>query len=239
MPIAPVTASASELEAALQAWLPRAGAGDFVAMAYVAFVLHLAGTSSHEEVNNWLRRAMVSDEPEFLINLGEELVIGTAVYRDLQLAKDCFDRALVRSELMGAYALARFTISSDRKHSLGYLERAAAQGHIPSRHLLNSLLLPRKGLRRRLLALRYLPGLIGQAQRVFRGQAVPLHWWRYKDVFGGEASIQAELGDDRRYHFPWARPSSLAVFAAVCAKGEAPTLGRGAIDAVALMPQLA
>ena len=209
-------------------------------MAYVAIILHLAGGSPREEVNNWLRRAMVSDAPEFLINLGEELVIGTAIYRDLQLAKDCFDHARIRSELMGSYAMAQLMISNDRKHSLQCLERAAALGHIPSRHLLNSLLLPRKGLRRLLLALRYLPGLIRQTQRVFRGQAVPLHWWRYKDVFpGGDVSIQAELGDDRHYDFPWARPSSLSSFAAVCTKGEAPTLSRGVIDATALWNRLA
>lgn len=234
-----VTANATELETALQAWLPRADAGDFVAMAYVALILHLSGRTSRGAANNWLRRAMVSDDPEFLINLGEELVIGTAIYRDLQAARDCFDRAQIRSELMGSYALARFTICNDRKQALECLERAAALDHVPSRQQLNWLLLPKRGLRRKLLALQYFPGLLTQMVRVSTGRAVRRNWWRYKDVFTGEEpGMDAELGPDRRYHFPWARPSTLVSFATVCAKGESLTLRRGAIDAAALTSHL-
>jgi hypothetical protein len=231
----PVTVSEAELQTALAGWVPRAEGGDFVAMAYVAIVLHMSNASCREAPNRWLRRAMVSDDPEFLINLGEELVIGTAIYRDLEAARDCFDRAVTYSELMGSYAMARFQMWRERTHALGCLERASALGHVPSGLQLGSLTVPKKGLRRRVLGLRYFPGLLRQTLRVFSGRATPVHWWRYRDVFPrGDAEIEAELGSDRRYHFPWARPSTFATFAAVCAKGTAPTLARGAIDGASL-----
>lgn len=220
-------------------WLPRAEGGDFVAMAYVAIVLHLAGPTDREASNKWLRRAMVSDDPEFLINLGEELVIGTAVRRDLDAAHDCFDRAATYSELMGSYEIARFRLWRDRAHGFRCLERAASLGHVPSEQLLAILKLPQRGLRRSVLALRHFPGLLRQTLRVAKGRALPLDWWRYKDVYPrGDPDIETEFGLDRRYHFPWARPSTLTTFATVCATGTAPTLVRGLIDGAALTLRL-
>jgi hypothetical protein len=219
--------------------MPRGEAGDFVAMAYVAIVLYLSSPTSREASNKWLRRAMVSDDAEFLINLGEELVIGTAIHRDLDAAQDCFDRAVTYSELMGSYEIARFRLWRDRTLGFRSLERAAALGHVPSEQLLAILALPKRGLRRGILALGHIPGLLRQTMRVVRGRAIPLEWWRYKDVYPrGDPEIEAELGADRRYHFPWARPSTLTTFATVCAKGTAPTLTRGVIDGAALTLRL-
>ena len=227
-----------ESEAALRTWLPLAEGGDFVAMAYVAMLMHLSSHSPESEINNWIRRAMVSDDPEFLINLGEELVIGSAIYRNVDLAEECFKRSLALSELMGSYALARFSIGVDRKRSLNWFKRAADLGHIPSRHLLNSLQLPKRGLLRKFLALRYLPSLIRETREAHQKGTIALRWWRYRDVFPDEdQSIRTELGEDRQYHFSWARPLSMAQFAAVCRNEKGQAISRGVIEMAAPLPR--
>ena len=200
-------------------------------MAYVGIALHLSGRSSRSDSNNWIRKAMASDDAEFLVNLGEELVIGTAVFRDLEAARDCFDRALGLSELMGAYAKARFAASKSRELSIEYLRRASALGHVPSHQVLNLLLLPKKGFVRRLIALKHLPNLFSEVQLLMGGDIDRSRWWRYEDVLvGGDAELKAILGEDRKRHFPWARPSRIGTFAAVCARGKSSDLLRGAID---------
>lgn len=231
------------LEKARQEWLPRAEAGDCVAMAYLAIIQYLTDplpeADARDQINNWLRRAKSSDDPEFLIALAEELVIGTAIYRDIRLARDFLDRALSLSELKGSYAMARFTVVHDRKRCLLCLERAADLGHVPSRQVLIFLRLHKKNrLSRHLHGLRHLPKMIGDAQKVFRGTAVREHWWRYKDVvLRKEAGLYIKLGEDRRRYFSWARPSSITTFSAVMAKGRTDTLMRGTIEADALRPQ--
>ena len=230
------------LETALQAWLPRAEADDFVAMAYVAIIQFLTDPSpestSRDYANNWLRRAMASDDPEFLIALAEELVIGTAVHRDIRLAQNFLLRALSLSETKGSYALARFTVASDRKRCLSYLKRAADLGHIPSQQVMVFLQLPVKGFRRRLQALRHLPKFIVDVRSVLRKAAVREHWWRYRDVIPErEGGIYAELGEDRRCYFAWAKPLPIGTFAALLAKGHSDELARGAIQASDLLPK--
>lgn len=229
-----------ELDVALKEWLPRAEAGDHIAAAYVAIIRYLSDPDgSRDELNNWLRRAMASDDPEFLIALAEELVIGTAIYRDIKLASDCLSRALTLSELKGSYAMARFTVVNDRNRYLKYLKRTADLGHVPSKQ---QLLAPqRKGNRfyRRLQSISNLPKLFSDTRKVFTKTAIREHWWRYKDVYLEKVQddLYRELGEDRRCYFAWARPSPISVFAMVLAKGHSEKLVRGQIDAYSLLPK--
>ncbi|HWY23909.1 MAG TPA: hypothetical protein VNX47_03255 [Nevskia sp.] len=228
--------TAAVLDSALQAWLPRAQAGDFLAMAYVAILRHLSGDNGGEG-NNWLRRALVDEDADFLIALGEELVIGTALPRNLQLARDCFQRALALSEMKGCYATARFLVGTDRKRAEQLFIRAAALGHLPSRHLVMFLRLPKRRLVRLIYRLRHAPRLFLDARTVFSEAPGSLRWWRYKDVFAApDNEMQQRLGEDRKCYFPWALPSSLAAFARAVTKADHSQLPRGDIDADALMP---
>ena len=182
---------------------------------------------------------MLSDDPDFLIALAEELVIGTSIHRDIKLAYDFVVRSLTVSELKGSYAMARFTLLSDRKRCLTYLKRAADLGHVPSWQTMIALQARGSRLGRRLRGLRHLPKLIGDAIKVFHKTAVREHWWRYKDVISiKEKGIYTELGEDRRYYFSWARPSSIGAFATVLANGQSEKLLRGSIEAHDLLPTI-
>jgi hypothetical protein len=223
-------------DALLQAWLPRAEAGDSLAMAHVAILRHLSGASP-DEINNWLRRAMVSDDAEFLVALGEELVIGTAIHRDLQLARDCFQRALTLSEMKGAYALARFLIGTNRARAEQLLEHASSLGHLPSRQVLMFLRLPKQRIVRFFRRVIISMGLMLQLRKTLLGTTNMDRWWRYQDVFGEQGQLHRRLGDDRRQYFAWARPSDFFAFVVAVVKGDTKRLPRGPIDAATLMPQ--
>ena len=233
------------MDEVLQEWLRRADNGDHVAQAYVAIVRYLSDPtlsgSARDEINNWLRKAMTSDDPEFLVSVAEELVFANAIYRDLDLARDFLLRALSLSPLKGSYAMARFTAGTNRRSFIEYLTRAADLGHVPSKRILLAAQkqLTQNRLARSIQTIRNFPGLFLEIRKVFSGTANHEKWWRYKDILRENQwkELAEDLGEDRAKYFAWARPSSVADFSRVLAKGQSVPLLRGEITFDSLRPQ--
>ena len=168
-----------------------------------------------------VRRAMQSEDPEFLVELGEQLAMGMVINRDLALAEACFSRALSFSEVMGSYAFGRLYFESNPALAREFLRRASKQGHISSRVLLNTLDIPSNPVLKKLAylvrTLSFFPFLFrGYMALLAKEKRARLLFWRYHDDMRPMPAIDRKLGRDRNIYFPWSRPIHVKLFCAAC-----------------------
>lgn len=229
------------LLSAMDFWAKSAQMGDCRAMAFMSAIAYLLEgvDEPNDKVRNLLRRAMGSDNAEFLIELGEELVIGYPFFRDLRLAKECFRLALSMSEMKGSYALGRFAAPFDKSASANYFRRAGKLGHFPSEVMADVAF--QKPTSHFMKAAKTLLFGLSQARRIeqaLRSAEAHVRFWRFRDDLGHIVVLQSAIGVDREKVFPWSMPISLRSFMLLMKGGDSPLHAsrRTGISAEQLMP---
>lgn len=207
------------LVSARAAWTLDAHSGSHKALAFLALIEYQLGLPSEEtnyNAQNLLRRAMGSDDAEFLIELGEELIIGYPFFQNLRLAEECFKLALVASEVKGAYALGRFTSSSNRAAAAKFFQRAGNLGHFPSEVMADVGF--KKTTNPFVKFAIILAFALRQRKRIEKALGstdAKLKFWRYRDDFDHIKSLQVAIGNDRESTFPWSKPIPIKMLVAL------------------------
>ena len=210
------------LTAARSSWTSKAISGDCRALAFLALIEHQlqamrspsedAAISTNSDAQNLLRRSMANGDADFLVELGDELIVGFPFPRNISLAEQCFELALTHSEIKGSYALGRLAYALNRAKSKVFFERAAHLGHVPSRAISDVSFETSKNPIFKLVK------IVTGAFRLdlTRALASPdrtLRFWRYKDDLGGYDMLENEMPIDRQRTFPWSTPIATKAFA--------------------------
>jgi len=163
-----------------------AGKGDPIAAAKVAMSIHLhPGVARSLGVESrypgLLHQALQSNNPEFLVTVGEELYAGKSFAPDRALAKHFFRRADELSSFMGSYAEGRLLCRSSPSVAIELLGKGNERGHIPSMMLRHQIIVRRLGWFGPIASLCYfllhwlvITRAIGKADMHVR-------FWRYRD----------------------------------------------------------
>ena len=177
------------------------------------------------KVQPLIQHAMCSENPEFLVELGEQFAVGLVIPARQDLADQCFQRALSLSPIMGGYAYGRFYFESDSKKAEQFLLRAAQGGHVPSRTLLHVLNWPKGPILKKLykywLYIARSPGTLFQRLDKLNPEELRLRVWRYRDD-NSHAMVNVDriIVRDRNVYFPWTRPTSTRLFCYACRQAE-------------------
>ena len=204
-----------------QAWAGPASQGP-VDAARAAFSEYAKNRDMDQaELSIHIQHAMESEDPEFLVELGEQLAMGIVISRDFQSAEMCFRRAQSFSDVMGSYALGRLYFESNPSLAKEFFRRASKQGHISSRVLLNTLMIPSNPTLKKLAyfirTFSFSPFLFrGYKALLFKEHRARVLFWRYQDDMRPIPSIDGRLGRDRNIYFPWTRPIHVKLFSAAC-----------------------
>jgi hypothetical protein len=93
-----------------------------------------AGLNSEYEF--FLNFGMRSNDPEVLVAVGEALIRGKRLARNVKQGVRYFAKANKLSPFMGSFMIARLDIFKDRPMARRMLQKGARAGHVPSAFLL-------------------------------------------------------------------------------------------------------
>jgi len=125
------------IELLLEAKLAEADAGNAIAAAGAAMLIHLWPEVAKKSGVNSRYQLLISQvfqegDPELLAAVGEELVNGKNLASDGKLAGRFFERANTHSPFMGAYMMGKYLVSKNPRLAVQLLKKAQLAGHIPS-----------------------------------------------------------------------------------------------------------
>ena len=188
----------------LQHLVEAATAGDAIAAARAAILVQAdadgASAVTHLSAEQLVTMAIGSENPDFLVELGDALCAGEVLPHRPAFARSCYERADQYSPYMGAYALGTSRGLVEPAMAIQYLRRAASSGHWPSQVLLYALDIPRNPVRRKLRKWRQQWRIFWIVLKAVKGRREKTVLWRYKDLLTTrEDKVHAVLGPDRDY----------------------------------------
>lgn len=192
------------LEELLDNRIAKARLGDRISSAEAAILLCALQVkpSIEGQIRILIDQAMTSSDPEFLVNLGDELMSGTLLPSDAGLAVKSYLRADTFSPYMGAYATGRAYFHLDPTLAEMYLSKAASAGHLASWALLSKLREPSPRILQLLSRLLRIPLVALRLIRGLFGKRTADTFWRLEDIARGPlALIDEHVGKDRNDHF--------------------------------------
>jgi hypothetical protein len=169
----------------------RARLGDYVAAVEAAICIEadqgrLQLANSGDLYEELLSIAFRSTNAEFLVCVGDELIGGRFLKKDLKKGHEFYQRASINSDFMGDYALGKFWAPRKPELAEKFFRKAKKSGHLPSLILYHGLIARRVpvvggGVRLILDSINFF-----RLWRAIKSGAVGIVLWRYKDLLQGK-----------------------------------------------------